>query len=259
VADNTTLNSGSGGDVIASDDIGGVKYPRSKIVIGADGTNDGDVSAANPLPITASSLPLPSGAATSAAQATHTTHLATLAGAVSGAEMQVDVVTSALPAGAATSAAQSTQTTHLATIAGAISGSEMQADVLTQPARAATTDSIAAKHATDAIMDGLTALTPKFAKIDAATSGDNTLVAAVASKKIRVLALFLVAVADVVARFESGAGGTALTGQMDLTANSGFTLPFSPVGWFETASNTLLNLELDGAVSVDGCLVYVEV
>jgi hypothetical protein len=123
--------------------------------------------------------------------------------------MQVDVVTSALPAGAATSAAQSTQTTHLATIAGAISGSEMQADVLTQPARAATTDSIAAKHATDAIMDGLTALTPKFAKIDAATSGDNTLVAAVASKKIRVLALFLVAVSDVVARFESGAGGTA--------------------------------------------------
>ena len=33
----------------------------------------------------------------------------------------------------------------------------------------------------------------------------------------------------------------------------------SPVGHFETASNTLLNLELSGAVSVDGSLVYVEV
>lgn len=51
MADNTTLSSGSGGDTIATDDIGSVKYPRSKIVIGADGVNDGDVSSANPLPI----------------------------------------------------------------------------------------------------------------------------------------------------------------------------------------------------------------
>lgn len=51
MADNTTLDSGSGGDVIATDDIGGVKYPRGKIVIGADGVNDGDVSASNPLPV----------------------------------------------------------------------------------------------------------------------------------------------------------------------------------------------------------------
>lgn len=50
MADNTELASGSGGDTIATDDIGGVKYPRSKIVIGADGTNDGDVSATNPIP-----------------------------------------------------------------------------------------------------------------------------------------------------------------------------------------------------------------
>lgn len=48
--DNTELASGSGGDTIATDDISGVKFPRSKIVIGADGSNDGDVSAANPLP-----------------------------------------------------------------------------------------------------------------------------------------------------------------------------------------------------------------
>lgn len=132
-------------------------------------------------------------------------------------------------------------------------------DVVTQPARAATTDTITAKLATDAIQNGTTALTPKFAAIDAATSGDNTLVAAVASKKIRVMSLFLVAAGAVTARFESGAGGTALTGQMNLAANGGFVLPFNPVGWFETASNTLLNLELSGAVSVDGSLTYVEV
>ena len=52
MADNTVLNSGSGGDTLATDDIGGIKYPRSKLVIGADGTNDGDVSSANPMPVT---------------------------------------------------------------------------------------------------------------------------------------------------------------------------------------------------------------
>lgn len=104
-----------------------------------------------------------------------------------------------------------------------------------------------------------TACTPKFAIIDAATSGDNTLVSAVASKKIRVLSLFLVSAGTVNARFESGAGGTALTGQMNLIANTGFVLPENRYGWFETASNTLLNLELSAAVSVDGCITYIEV
>ena len=100
----------------------------------------------------------------------------------------------------------------------------------------------------------------KYAVIDDASSGDNTLVAAAgAGVKIRVLSAMLVAAGDVDVRFESGAGGTALTGQMDLTTNSGFTLPFNPGGWFETGDNALLNLELSGAVSVDGCLSYVEV
>lgn len=106
---------------------------------------------------------------------------------------------------------------------------------------------------------GGTVVTPKYAIIDAASSGDNTLVAAVTSKKIRVLAAFLVSAGTVNVRFESGAGGTALTGQMNLVANSGFALPYNPAGWFETGSNTLLNLELSGAVSVDGSLTYIEV
>lgn len=147
----------------------------------------------------------------------------------------------------------------LTTIAGAVAGSEMQCDVVTQPARAAATDTTGAVLSTSAIANGVTQLTPKFAKIDAASSGDNTLVAAVVGKKVRILQVILVAAAAVNVRFESGAGGTALTGQMNLTTNSGFEASFSPVGHFETASNTLLNLELSGAVSVDGWLVYVEV
>ena len=54
MADNTTLNAGSGGDVIATDDLGGapaVKVQRVKVMLGADGVNNGDVSATNPIPI----------------------------------------------------------------------------------------------------------------------------------------------------------------------------------------------------------------
>ena len=56
MADNTTINSGSGGDVIATDDIGGVKYQRNKVCWGADGSVN-DTSAAAPLPINVTTLP----------------------------------------------------------------------------------------------------------------------------------------------------------------------------------------------------------
>jgi len=51
MADGTTLNAGTGGDVIATDDIGGVKHQRVKVQHGADGAAS-DVSATNPLPVT---------------------------------------------------------------------------------------------------------------------------------------------------------------------------------------------------------------
>lgn len=51
MADNTTLNPGTLGDVIATDDISGVKFQRVKLVHGADGINAGDVSDSNGLPV----------------------------------------------------------------------------------------------------------------------------------------------------------------------------------------------------------------
>jgi hypothetical protein len=39
------------GDQVASDEIGGLKYQRVKLIHGADGVNDGDVSTVNPLPV----------------------------------------------------------------------------------------------------------------------------------------------------------------------------------------------------------------
>ena len=104
---------------------------------------------------------------------------------------------------------------------------------------------------------GTTALTPVFAAISGATSGNNTLVAADATKKIRVLSMNVIAASAVDFRLESAAGGTALTGVMSLGANGGFVLPYNPLGHFETVATELLNMELGGAVQVSGSLVYV--
>ena len=49
MADNTVLP--GTGESYASDDIGGIKFQRVKLVHGADGTNDGDVAIVNPLPV----------------------------------------------------------------------------------------------------------------------------------------------------------------------------------------------------------------
>jgi hypothetical protein len=51
LSDNTQLNKGYQGDLIATDDIGGVKHQRVKLIHGLDGVNDGDVATTNPLPV----------------------------------------------------------------------------------------------------------------------------------------------------------------------------------------------------------------
>ncbi len=50
MADNVTLNPGAAGDLIAADDINGVKFQRVKIAHGADGSAT-DTSATTPLPV----------------------------------------------------------------------------------------------------------------------------------------------------------------------------------------------------------------
>lgn len=79
MADNVGYTPGSG-STVAADDIGGVLHQRIKLVIGADGVSDGDVSSSNPIPTTSASLPLPSGAATSARQDTGNTSLSSIDG-----------------------------------------------------------------------------------------------------------------------------------------------------------------------------------
>ncbi len=103
---------------------------------------------------------------------------------------------------------------------------------------------------------------PKFANIAIASSGDNQIVALVSGKKIRVVAGWLVSSGTVTMHWVDGAnnalGGDGSNG-VALVANSGFTLPFNPVGWFETASGQKLDINLSGNVTVAGSLTYIEV
>ena len=86
------------------------------------------------------------GLATSANQSTANSSLATLAGAVSGSEFQVDVISSALPTGAATESSLSTVASNTTSLAAAVSGNELQVDVITSalPSGAATEATLSA-------------------------------------------------------------------------------------------------------------------
>lgn len=111
---------------------------------------------------------------------------------------------------------------------------------------------------TSTIYDGTNALTPKFKTVAASSAGDNTLVAGVALKKIRVLTYMLSVSAAVNAKFQSSTAGD-LTGLFYFAANSGATAGFCQVGHFETVAGEDLQLNLSGAVPVGGHLLYIEV
>lgn len=108
------------------------------------------------------------------------------------------------------------------------------------------------------VIDAKKEQTILFASIDTTTSGDNTIVAADATKKIKVLSYSFVCAGTVNVRWKSGAG-TNLSGAMPYIANTGMTTgPGTPAGGhlLETAVNTALVLNLSAAVQVSGHLSY---
>jgi hypothetical protein len=98
----------------------------------------------------------------------------------------------------------------------------------------------------------------KYAKIAAASNGSNELVAAVTSKKIRLISYNFIGSGAVNAKFQSAS--TDKSGLKYIAAaGGGICAPFNPGGWLETASGEALNLNLSGAVAVGGELSYIEV
>jgi hypothetical protein len=112
----------------------------------------------------------------------------------------------------------------------------------------------------------------KRAKISCATSGVNTLVAGVVSKKLRLISLALFSASGTAVSLyfhEEDGAATGLLGDsdgkvtLDLDGGSGpsgFVLNHNPSGWIETpTAGKGLQLNLSAAVRVCGCLTYVEV
>lgn len=104
-------------------------------------------------------------------------------------------------------------------------------------------------------MDGKEASDITFAPIDCSSSGPNTIVAADATKKIRVIGYVLTASAAVNARWKRAA--TNLSGLLYLDTKGGVSHNCED-GALETAINEALVLDLSSAVAVGGHVAYVK-
>jgi len=103
------------------------------------------------------------------------------------------------------------------------------------------------------------ALTAGYAVINA-NGTNNTIVSAVAGRKIRVIAYNLMSELGNNVRFQSGTGASnLLTGFHFIGTNGGLVAGYNPVGWFETSGGNLLNLKCATAQSVGGGITYLEI
>ncbi len=127
-------------------------------------------------------------------------------------------------------------------------------DILTLPASAATTDTVTVKHDVRNAHDGLSALPYKNAFVNASSSGYTSIVAAVASKHIVVLAYSIVVASSVTVNFASAS--TAISSNKLLA--TGMSVPYLPGGHFKTAVNEALRINLTDAVNVGVDVTYVE-
>jgi len=97
----------------------------------------------------------------------------------------------------------------------------------------------------------------KTADINDAASGDNTIVAAVTAKRIRVAKIVLNVVGTVNAYWRDGVAGTQLTGDMNFQAREGYVAEATqPDFLLQTTAGNALVLNLSAAIAVDGWVTY---
>lgn len=87
-------------------------------------------------------------------------------------------------------------------------------------------------------------------------SGATALVAAVAGTKYRVLSVAIVTTLANAVKFQSGS--TDITATFPLGANGGLVLPFNEHGWFETAVNEALNINMGTATATGVQIQYIK-
>lgn len=105
--------------------------------------------------------------------------------------------------------------------------------------------------------------TPRFTPIRftaaPASSGANTIIAAVTGLKIRVLSLWMSPATAVNAKWQSSTTSDLTKLFYMPSSHPGVVLPHNPMGWFQTVAGELLNLDLSGAVVVNVGGVYITV
>lgn len=288
MADNTTLNSGTGGDTLRTEDVGGgVKVPVSKIHTGAAGADGGPVTAANPFPTQSQSgslvslllggnatpvslsNPVPTSGSTGilvgGVQAAPTNPVP-VSGAmgilVAGSQASVSnplpvqaqsgSVTAVLLGGSATPVSFSNPFPISGTVGVVVGGVPVSR-----------TNPLTVEQASEAsgqILSGSTVRTVNFGNADVNASGSTQLVAPQgAGNKVRVLSFLAMANGTVIGKFQStGSAGTitSLSGYLPLGGNGGFVLPHNPHGWFQTLANEGLNLSLSAGTNVGVCFTW---
>lgn len=114
------------------------------------------------------------------------------------------------------------------------------------------------------VYDGTTALTPKYANISVNAAAATDLIASVAAKKLRILAMSVIAEATA-GFYLQDAGGDSnnlmgdSTNPVEVAPRGGFVLPYNPVGWTETSASAAFQIVPNVATSIAGMIVYVEV
>lgn len=116
---------------------------------------------------------------------------------------------------------------------------------------------------TDAIYNGSTSLEPKFAFANvAASQTDSQIVAAVASKKIRVISYRIHTAAtatNVTFNTKPAGAGSAISELFALGVNGGRAEGFNPVGHFQTNTGEGLTVTTGSGSTTGIGVVYVEV
>jgi len=245
---------------------------------------DGKVTACNTGAVTVAGSALPTGAATSALQTSGNASLTSIDGKVTACNTgAVTVAGSALPTGAATSALQTSGNASLTSIDGKVTACNTGAVVVASGTLTAVTGitnalpagtnllgSIIAQQSSSVVYDGATACTVKRSNVVVAADG-ATVLAAVADKKFRVLAIAFTAVSATVTNvyledadgadvFGTAAGYLPLGVNADGDMISGIVLPWNPGGWFQTpTANKNLLAKLSAAQPVLITLTYIEV
>lgn len=285
MADNVTLDSMSGGDVIAADDITSVKFQRIKLVHGADGVNAGDVSTSNGLPVllvTGSATIGVLGANSGVDIGDVTINNASGGSAVNvqdgGNSLTVDFLGQIVDDAAFT---PGSTTVHMAGFTfddvspdsvneGDGGAARMSAnrniytnlrDGWQQKEFGASVDYMGRQTvypATDAVtVSGNVPLAIQRQPVNTSTTG-ATVISGQANRKIRVLNGVLMAPTAVTVQLKS-ANNSDVTGPLAVGATGGFQIPEAEIGNFETQTGQALTIVLSSAVQVGGWLSFVYV